>query len=194
MKRIVLFATLFVGGVLVSCQHESGTPKPRGYYRIDFPKKAYKHYDEVCPYSFDIPVYSKVAPDLSKNAEPCWINVDFPQFNGRIYLTYHQIKGKESLNHLVEDTRKLAFKHTIKATAIDESLIAKPAEHVYGTYYDIDGNTASSLQFYLTDSTRNFIRGALYFKSQPRIDSIKPVLEFIRKDVDRLIGTFKWKK
>ena len=103
MKRIVLFAVLFFAVAMVACQHESGTPKPRGYYRIDLPKKEYKYYDEGCPYSFDIPVYSKVVPDLSKNAQPCWINVDFPQFNGRIYLTYHQINGKESLNQLVED-------------------------------------------------------------------------------------------
>jgi len=50
------------------------------------------------------------------------------------------------------------------------------------------------VQFYLTDSTKNYLRAALYFNTQPRLDSIQPVLNFIKKDIDVMIGSFKWKK
>ncbi len=68
-----------------------------------------------------------------------------------------------------------------KPTAIDEGVIAYPERNIYGTYYSIDGNTASSIQFFLTDSTKNYLRGALYFNEQPRQDSIQPVLDFSKR-------------
>ncbi|HEY0895705.1 MAG TPA: gliding motility lipoprotein GldD [Sphingobacteriaceae bacterium] len=178
--------------VLSSCQNDY-TPKPRGYYRIDLPEKSYRQYDEDCPYTFEYPVYGRVVPDSSSQAKPCWIDVAFPEFNGRIHLSYHPVTSREVFNELIEDTRKLAFKHTVKATAIDEATIRFPQHHVYGVYYTIAGNTASSVQFFLTDSTRNYLRGALYFHEQPRQDSIQPVLDFIKKDIDVMIRSFKWK-
>jgi gliding motility-associated lipoprotein GldD len=114
-------------------------------------------------------------------------------FNGRIHISYQSFSTREQFNQLVEDARTFAFKHTVKATAIDEAMISYPEKKVYGIYYSIDGNTASSVQFFLTDSTKNYLRGALYFNEQPRLDSIQPVLDFIKKDVDQMIKTFKWK-
>ncbi|MCO4293029.1 gliding motility lipoprotein GldD [Solitalea sp. MAHUQ-68] len=181
--------------LLPACKESTSTPKPRGYHRIDFPKKAYKHFDEGCKYSFDIPVYAKVATDNAADAQSCWINIEYPQFNGKLHLSYHDINNdKKKFNALAEDSRSLVFKHTIKATSIDESVIKNEANKVYGTYYSIDGNAASSLQFYLTDSSKHFLRAALYFRSEPRLDSIQPVLDFIKKDVDVMIKTFKWKQ
>jgi gliding motility-associated lipoprotein GldD len=98
------------------------------------------------------------------------------------------------LNQLSEDARTFAFKHTVKATSINEGIIYNPKKKVYGIYYTIEGNTASAVQFYLTDSSKNYLRGALYFNEQPRIDSLKPVLNFIKKDIDVFIKTFQWKK
>jgi gliding motility-associated lipoprotein GldD len=94
---------------------------------------------------------------------------------------------------LVEDSRKLAFKHTVKATGINEGVITNKEHNMYGIYYTIDGNTASSNQFFLTDSNKNFLRGALYFNEKPQADSILPVVNFIKTDMDRLIKTLKWK-
>ncbi|POY39145.1 gliding motility lipoprotein GldD [Solitalea longa] len=177
-----------------ACKENTSTPKPRGYHRIEFPKKAYKHFDEGCKYSFDIPVYAKITTDNAAGAQPCWLNVEYPQFNGKLHLSYHSINNdKQKFNALVEDSRSLVFKHTIKATAIDESVIRNAERKVYGTYYTIDGNAASSMQFYLTDSTHHFLRAALYFRTEPRLDSIQPVLDFIKQDVDVMIKTFKWK-
>jgi gliding motility-associated lipoprotein GldD len=182
----------FMSMVFTACENDYA-PKPRGYFRIDFPEKSYQKYDQDCPYSFDFPLYSKIVPDNSAGAKPCWIDVIYPSFNGRIHLSYQRVTSRKVFDELVEDARTFAFKHTIKATAIDEGVISYPGKNVYGTFYSIDGNTASAVQFFLTDSTHHYIRGALYFNEQPRLDSIQPVIDFIKKDIDVFISSFKWK-
>lgn len=182
---------LFIIVLIFSACGNDYAPKPRGYFRIKFPEKVYQKYKSVS-YSFDYPVYARVLQDSSRDAKPGWLNVSFPQYNGSIHLTFHQITSKEVFHQLIEATRELAFKHTVKATAIDEGLIFYPDKKVYGTYYSIDGNTASAAQFFLTDSTKNYLRGALYFDEQPRLDSIKPVLDFVKIDIDRMIKSFEW--
>jgi gliding motility-associated lipoprotein GldD len=169
------------------------SPKPRGYFRIVFPKKDYQAYDAGCPFNFVYPKYAEVVPDTKPGAKPCWLNMNFPDFNGTLHLSYEHINSKKEFNELIEDAHKLSFKHTVKATGIDEGVIAYPDRKVYGIYYTIDGNAASSVQFYLTDSTRNYIRGALYFNAEPKLDSIQPVLTFVKKDVDVMIKSFRWK-
>lgn len=174
--------------------NEDYSPKPRGYFRIELPEKAYTTYKSDCPYTFDYPVYAKVASDSARDAKPCWIDVAYPAFNGKIHLSYQAITSQKVFNELIEDARAFAFKHTVKATAIDEASISYPEHQVYGTYYSIDGNTASSVQFFLTDSSKNYLRGALYFNEEPRLDSIQPVLDFVKKDIDVMIRSFRWKK
>jgi gliding motility-associated lipoprotein GldD len=169
------------------------SPKPRGYFRIAFPKREYQDYNAGCPYTFSYPKYAFIEPDKAKGAKPCWINMQFPQFKATLHLSYQPVTSKKVFNELVEDARTFAFKHTVKATSIDEGVIGYPDRKVYGIYYTIDGNAASSAQFFLTDSTKNYLRGALYFNSEPRLDSIQPVLNFIKKDMEVMIKSFKWK-
>ena len=185
---------LLVFCLILNCCTQDYSPKPRGYFSIKFPEKKYQNYDQDCPYSFNYPVYAEVVPDTERDAKPCWLNVSFPEFNGKIHLSYQPVTSRGQFNQLVEDARTFAFKHTVKATAIDEGIISYPEKKVYGIYYSIDGNTASSIQFFLTDSTKNYLRGALYFNEKPRLDSIQPVLDFIKKDIDVMIKSFKWKK
>lgn len=185
-----MFAVIFV---MTSCEDDEDvfSPKPKGYFRIDFPEKNYVTYDSICPYSFEIPTYSFIDNDKHKGAEPCWLNINFPKFNAQIHLSYKMVN--HNLDTLLEQSRDFAIKHQVKATGLEESVIVRDSAKVYGLVYDIQGNTASNLQFYLTDSTRHFLRGALYFNSVPNIDSQKVVIDFIRKDVERMITTFKWK-
>lgn len=180
--------------VLAACGGNSDySPKPRGYFRIELPEKSYQTYTASCPFSFDYASYARVIPDSSRDAEPCWLNIDMPQFKGRIHLSYKYFDTENIYGELIEDTRKLAFKHTIKAESIDETRINIPEHKVYGLVYGIEGNTASNLQFFLTDSAHHYLRGALYFSVEPRADSIKPVFDFVRKDVDILIRSLQWK-
>lgn len=189
--RCLLYILLLPILVASACDN-SYSPKPRGYHRIEFPQKAYKSYRGSCPYSFEYPDYAVIKRDSSRNSKPCWLNMNFPTFNGSLHLSYQPITSREVFFELTEDARTFAFKHTVKATAIDEGRISYPHKKVYGIYYSIKGNTASSIQFFLTDSANHYLRGALYFNEEPRLDSIQPVLDFIEKDVDVFIKSFTW--
>jgi gliding motility-associated lipoprotein GldD len=189
----LIFGLLYALFCLAAC---NGTPeyspKPRGYYRINFPKRTYQQYKADCPYTFTYPTYALVEQDKATGAKPCWINLEIPQFNATLHLSYQPVTSKKVFNELIEDAHTFAFKHTVKATSIDEGMISYPERKVYGIYYTIDGNAASSAQFFLTDSTNHYLRGALYFNSQPRLDSIQPVLDFVKKDMEVLIKSFAW--
>lgn len=189
----ILVVILFIGA-LSSCgddDDEVYTPKPKGYPRIDFPAKTYRVYDSLCPYTFEIPTYSFINNDKHRGADPCWINVNFPKYNAQIHLSYKEIHN--NLDTFLMDSRDFAIKHQIKATGLDETVIIRDSARVFGLVYDISGNTASNLQFYLTDSTQHFMRGALYFNSIPNIDSLKIVVDYLRQDIVHMIQTFKWK-
>ena len=186
-----LFSIILITAFILAGCNRNYTPKPRGYYRIDFPKKRYQKYDSICPYRFEFPVYAKILPDKEKNNEPCWINMVFPQFNAIIHISY--IGLDNNLGKILEDTHTLAYKHAQMADGINNILIKIPEHHVFGILYDIKGNAASSKQFFLTDSTDNYLRGALYFNEKPNKDSLAPVIDFIAKDIDHFISSFEWK-
>ena len=167
------------------------TPKPPGYIKIEYPEKKYRMYDLNTAFRFEYPEYSVVVTDSSVKAHEGWLNINIPSLNGTIYLNYRKLNN--NLGNCIEDSRVLVYKHTIKAESIDETLINNPAENVYGIFYDIRGNAASSVQFFVTDRNRHFLRGSLYFNSQPNQDSLAPVISFVRKDIDHLIRSLKWK-
>lgn len=180
-------------GVLASCSHDY-TPKPRGYFRIDFPEKSYRSFDSTSfPFSFDYPVYSKITPDPERLSQKYWINVVMPRLKATIHISYLPLSN-DKLSALLEDSHTLLYKQSIKADAIDESKIYLPERKVYGLLYEIRGNAASPVQFYLTDSLHHFVRGALYFYTVPNQDSLAPVVSFVREDMLKLIDSFHWKK
>lgn len=188
----LVLATLLM---FTACQFEQNTmPKPRGYYRINFPQKTYTDFNEGCAFTFSYPSYATLVTDRDKNAQDCWKNLNFPQFNGVLHLTYYSFLLPKAYNEMTENARTLAMKHSVKADAIDQRIINYPDKKVYGIYYSIDGNTASSVQFFLTDSVQHYFRGALYFNERPQYDSIQPVVNFIKTDIDKLIESFQWKK
>ena len=190
MQR-VLVTFLLLGVLCISCR-EKQAPKPSGYFRIAFPEKSYHRLDQNYPYSFEIPDYAMVLPDKSKDAEPWWINILIPQNHAEIHISYKQVDN--NLHVFTEESRKLAYDHTIKASSIEEKIFMNPDDQVYGTIYFIKGNAASPFQFYLTDSSRHFLRGSLYIRATPNIDSLKPVIEFLEADAIRLIETLEWSK
>jgi gliding motility-associated lipoprotein GldD len=180
---------LVLAAVGFSCK-EKPVPKPAGYFRIDFQKKSYQSLPAGFPYVFDIPAYAFPVPDKSANAEPGWINIEIPAHKAELHISYKRIHG--NLSVFTEESRDLAYEHTLKASSIEEKIFVHPEEKVSGTIYYINGNAASPMQFYLTDSTRHFIRGALYIRATPNIDSLKPVIEYLKTDVIRMIETLRW--
>ncbi len=192
MRKIHYIFLLLLSLVFLQACNEQYTPKPRGYFRIDLPKHAYHSFDSIFPYSFDYPVYAKLGPDPFAPDEPFWLNIDFPKFRGRLHLSYKKIDG--NLIEYLEDSRQFVMKHIPKASAINDSLIYDRERKVYGLIYQIEGmGAASPCQFFITDSTTHFVRGALYFDVVPNNDSLAPVIAFIRKDIDHLLNTFEWR-
>ena len=191
--RQLLF--LFVSLVIIISCNSGYSPKPRGYYRIDFPAHDYQLFDKPgFPYSFEYPVYGSIVRDTAffgdKPENPYWINIDFPRFHARIYISYKRVEG--NFDKLRDDAYKMTYKHTYKASSIEDSLIStKSGSH--GIFFNVGGNAATAKQFFITDSNRHFIRGALYFDTTPNADSLGIVNDFLQVDMNHLINTLKWK-
>lgn len=196
VKKLALPLVYCLFTFLSSCNSEY-TPKPRGYFKIDLPKKEYKVFNEPgYPYTFEYPVYGNVVRDslfFDQHPEnPYWINIDFPEFKGRVHISYKDI-GKNNFDTLVNDAFTMSYKqHTYKASAIQPEPFTTPNK-VGGVYFTLRGNSATANQFFATDSTKHFLRGALYFAATPNADSLQPVNDFLKKDVVHLINTLRWK-
>jgi gliding motility-associated lipoprotein GldD len=177
--------------LLISCG-KTPIPRPYGYFRVDLPTHHYEKFDSVSlPYSFDKPAMAYVRA-RSQEGENFWIDVIYPTLNASIYCSYKPVKG--NLYDLLEDTRKIAYKHTVRADNINDQIFVNRPKKVYGIFYDLEGNTASQAQFILTDSVKHFFRAALYFENVPNKDSIAPMAEYVKLDMKRMMESFEWKK
>lgn len=190
-----LFRFSIVCLLLVSC-NSVYTPKQRGYFKIDFPRHEYQTFDQPgFPYTFEYPVYARIVKDSSFfdtiPENPYWINIEFPKFNGRIYVSYKDI-GHNSFEKLRDDAFKMAYKHSVKASSIDQTVIQTP-NGIGGVYFNVGGNAATANQFFLSDTSKHFLRGALYFDTTPNEDSLAIVNKFLEKDMEHMINTFKWR-
>jgi gliding motility-associated lipoprotein GldD len=213
-KKIDFYFLLFTFYFLLSC-NSTYVSKKRGYFKIDFPARQYVKFDRPgFPYTFEYPAYAQIIQDSTYFDEtpenPYWINIFFPQFNGEIFLSYKVIGGKtiykvktasggykDSLgtnvyDKLVNDAFNLTNKNNVVSSSIRESLIETP-NGISGIFFKVGGNAATAKQFFLTDTTKNFIRGALYFDVTPNVDSLRIVQDFLQTDMEHMINTFKWK-
>jgi gliding motility-associated lipoprotein GldD len=213
---ISIYTLLFITVMLIAISCNSPyIPKPRGYYKIELPQKAYQQFQLAgFPYTFEYPVYGKIVKDSSffgeETENPYWINIDFPRFNGRIYISYNIIGGKSvfkvkntkgeyvdstavnQLEQLVKGSYDLTYKHSYKASSIEDSVFRTP-NGIEGIYFKVGGNTATANQFLVTDSVKHFLRGALYFDATPNEDSLSTVNHFLQDDIKHLINTLRWK-
>lgn len=193
MKSIAFLSVIAL--LVISCNSEF-TPKKRGYFRIDFPKHEYQTFDQPgYPYSFEYPVYAKIVKDTTffeANPEnPYWINIEFPRFSGKVYISYKDVTGND-LTKLVNDAYKMTYKHSSKATEITDSAM-RTRNELRGVFFKVGGNAATAKQFFLTDDSRHFLRGALYFDASPNEDSLSVVNDFLQDDLKHLINTLKFK-
>jgi len=188
---------IILAAVLVCSCGEVPVPKPKGYFRIDLPEKHYYSFNDDnarpdIPLRFEYPSYGLVSSKSPGTVEPGWFNIEFPLYKARIYLTYRDVRG--DLASLIEQTYTMNVKnHITKADAINETAINDLENRIFGILYDLKGNTATAVQFYVTDSTKHYLRGSLYFESEPNADSLAPVIDFFREDMIHLIETLKWK-
>lgn len=211
----VFYLLFFVSYVLVllSC-NSPYTSKKKGYFKIDFPERKYTKFEEKgFPFSFEYPAYARIVKDSTyfdqDTLNPFWINIDFPRFGGRIFLSYKAIGGKSTykikqpdgsyrdsigvnvFDYMVNDAFKLTNKNEVLASSIKDSLF-HTTNGITGVFFRVGGNAATAKQFFMSDTTKNFFRGALYFDVTPNADSLKPVHDFLQQDIDHLINTFRW--
>ena len=189
--KFLVLSSLFII-LFSSCDNKHYQPKPKGYFRIDFPEKEYQKLDSMKYYSFEFPIYSHITPDYHSLQEKEWVNIEFPSYKGTVHISYKNVN--DNLDTYLEDSYFMMSKHMSRAMGIRDSVIINPEKEVYGLIYFLEGeDVASPLQFYLTDSTDHFMRGSLYFNVRTNNDSLAPVIDFIIDDVRHLIETIEWK-
>ncbi len=192
-----LLLVLLVG--FAACKEEAVlVPKPRIYPKVIYPEKAYEPLEiEDCPFTMEVPKYFQYIKDKDQNAvekkHNCWFDLYCQELNSYIHLSYLPFSSRKEFDKLIGDAFEMADKHNIKASYRNELKITKPEEQVHGLIFEIDGPVATPLQFFMTDSTRHFIRGSLYFKSSVNRDSIAPVYDFHKLDVGKMVESFEWR-
>lgn len=208
------FCLLSFAFYLFSC-NQPYVSKKRGYFNIDLPKHEYRQFaSDSFPFSFEYPTYANIVRDstyFDNNPEyPYWVNIDFPTFHGRIFLSYKEVGGRalykvkqadgkyhdsigiNVFDKMVADAFTLTNKNDVVSNSIRDSLVITP-NGIHGVFFKVGGNAATAKQFFLSDTTKNFIRGALYFDTTPNADSLRPVHEFMQADMEHIINTFRWK-
>ena len=194
-------AKLFLGFILAiifwSCgsnrEDESYAPKPKGYNRIALPPPGYRALPDSYPYQFEYSRAAVILPDTSSLAEPGWIYIYYPKFDANIQLTYKPVRRDPArLRDFIDDAYKLAGKHQIRATAVrQQSILTQTGQTA--TLIRLEGDVPTPFQFYTTDSTTHYLRGAIYFPTATKNDSLAPVIEYLERDALRLLNTLRWK-
>lgn len=194
MKQFILFAFLVL---IVSCKEETTPiPKPRAYPKVVYPDRAYQEFNKsYCNLSFEYPVYAEIQQDTAffkdRPENPCWFNIFIPRFNCYLYCTYSDIPNLKKFEKLTNDAYNMAYKHDQRANYIDDQRFTTK-NGLGGIQFEFSGPAASPFQFFITDTTSNFLRGSLYFNTQVRPDSLLPVYKFVKEDVLHMISTFKF--
>ncbi len=182
MRRILF--VLFSSIVLWSCKDDV-LPKPKAYLSLNYAPAKYKELTIKRPYSFQVSDKAELKEEKNN-----WLKIKYPQLKASIDITYRPIEG--NLKELLMESEKLVYKHAVKAEQIMPKDYLNEEHRVFGSLHEITGNAASQIQFHITDSTRNFIKGSLYFYTKPNYDSVLPAVAYIKKDIMKLMETLKW--
>ncbi|MBK6829716.1 MAG: hypothetical protein IPG92_02750 [Flavobacteriales bacterium] len=174
--------------VLMGCGDDP-LPKPHGWFRIDLPEQAYAPWTDSATFQAEIPTYAVLVPRAAK-ADARWFDMRFKQQRATAHMTWSPVNGR--LAELIEDAHIFKATHEAKAAKIDRERVLRDSARVFGTLFDVEGEVASPMVFYLTDSTDNFLYGALYFDSPPNADSLAPVTERLREDIRHFVATLRW--
>ena len=190
-KRILFPVLTLIIPLLIACSGEF-QPKPKGYNRLFLPEAEYQSTPDSLPFSFRYSRHAKLLDDTSWVSEKYWIEIFYPELKANIHITYKQIHSLEELKEYLNDAYVLTAKHQIKAQGIDEIVVTTPSGK-QAVIAEVNGEVPSQFQFTITDSTRNFLRGAVYFFTKVNNDSLAPAIDYVKKDAMELINTLEWK-
>ena len=165
-------------------------PKPKAYLALSFPRPQYHIWKSAsCPYYFEYSTVSKVK-DANNAHSKNWYTVTYPDLKGAIHISYYPVKNH--LRDLIKDAQNLTQQHVVKADEISYHPYVDSINKVYGVLYQVKGNAASNIQFYLTDSLNHFITAAVYIKNRPDYDSLLPAIKYLENDTRHLMETLRW--
>jgi gliding motility-associated lipoprotein GldD len=181
--KTITFFFLFLS--LIRCKKEV-LPKPSGQLLLEYKEAQYVNFENSCPYSFQIN-----SEAIIKEKSKCNFEINYPKMKATIYLSYKPIQN--NLKILLKDAQKLTYEHVIKADAISDQPFLNKKDKVYGMFYQVNGNAATNAQFYVTDSTKNFIDCSVYFYAKPNFDSVYPAVSYVKNDMRRMMESLKWK-
>ncbi|MDD3772002.1 MAG: gliding motility lipoprotein GldD [Weeksellaceae bacterium] len=188
IKKLLFFIGISI--VFFSC-NEKYSIKPIGEVRLEYPEPIYQEFfSENCPFSFDYSLYSR---KIERNDKNCWFVLDYPDMKANIYLTYFPIESREDLATKIKDSEKFVQDQTVKASFISPREFVFEDKKVYGTLFELGGESAINLQFHATDSVKNIISGSVYFSTPPKYDSLRPAIQYMKRDLVHLIETLHWK-
>jgi len=186
LKKIISFSILFLVFVSIFGCKKEVLPKPYGQLRLDYPEAEYAHFENKCPFTFEIN-----SEAIIKEKTDCNFTIDYPKMKATIYVSYKPVSN--NINALLRDAQKLTYEHVIKADDILEQPFINKENKVYGMFYQVDGNAATNAQFYVTDSVRHFIDCSVYFYAKPNFDSVMPAASYVKDDMQRIMETLRWK-
>ena len=186
IKKVSGFALVFAGIIAASCNNDA-MPKPKAYLRLDYPMGKYMAYDGPCPYTFGYNSQAHI-----KEKSNCNLTIEYPKMKATVYITYKPVT-QTNLESLLRDAQKLTYEHVIKADEIKEQPFVNPERNVFGMFYQVGGDAATNAQFYVTDNTKHFLTGSMYFYAKPNYDSIMPAASYIKDDMRNIMETIRWK-
>lgn len=194
-KRFFLLAILSAGLFIACSGDKNSAPKPKTYFRIDVPLPIYQKFDTLgLPFMFDYPNYGVVEKAEERFDNKNWFNINYPDYGCKLYLSFVGLSSKNTLSNLVNDSYNLTKEHDKFSSGVIERAYSNQEAKVYGYVFEIKGTkVVSPYQFYITDSSRYFVRGALYIESSPNTDSLSPIIQRLTQDLDYMISTFEWK-
>jgi gliding motility-associated lipoprotein GldD len=186
-----LSVAAFIVILLLSCQQEY-LPKPLGYNRLILPEHEYINLPDTLPYTFEYSRHAILLADTSRIRENFWIEIYYPELKSNVHITYKAVRNPKLLKEFLDDSYTLTAKHQIKAYAINEVITKTPSGKT-AVIAELEGEVPSQFQFTITDSSRNFLRGALYFNTKVANDSLAPAIDYMKKDIMQMINTLQWK-
>ncbi|MEN9973411.1 MAG: hypothetical protein RIS20_1758 [Bacteroidota bacterium] len=185
---------ILILGIFSACSDENPVPKPSTYLRMNLPEHSYRVFKSDCPYSMKLSnLYLPTATEQPQS-NYCIQEIDLGPLNGKLYLYYLKLPSKDSLAEIINFANDKVDEHKIKADKINFEQIIQAKKRVFGTFFELKGNVATNFQFYLTDSTTNFVRGEVLLNCRPNYDSLRPTLEYLKTDLLELVRHFEWKK
>jgi len=183
MIKYSISLLLLIG--LFSCKNET-LPKPKAMLRLEYPQPNFIVLENDCSYGFEFNQLASI-----KRREDCQIEVEYPSLKATIHITYKEVKN--NIESLLRDAQNLTYDHNVKADGIITQPYINEDFKKFGRFYEVTGNAASQAQFYITDSTKHFLTGSLYFNVKPNYDSILPAADYLKGDMRRIMESLRWK-